>query len=124
MSIRLVHHLNVATQKLEETRQFYVQVLGLREGWRPPFSFAGYWFYAGDVPIVHIQQAKGPVTSSQVSALNHVAFQVDDLDGLLARLTAHGVDYKEFPVPGSPIRQAFFEDPNGVRLEFNYTPPA
>ena len=30
MSIRLVHHLNVVTERLEETRRFYVDVLGLR----------------------------------------------------------------------------------------------
>ena len=122
MSIRLVHHLNVVTQKLEETRRFYVDVLGLREGWRPPFSSIGYWFYVDDVPIVHIQQADGAVTSSHVSALNHVAFEVDELDELLARLSDHGIAYQELPIAGTPIRQAFFDDPNGVRLEFTYAP--
>ena len=122
MSIGLVHHLNIVTEKLEETRRFYVDALGLREGWRPPFSSVGYWFYAGEVPIVHIQQAEGPVTSSHVSALNHVAFEVDDLDSLLTRLSSHGVAYEERPIRGTPIRQAFFDDPNGVRLELSYTP--
>ena len=123
MSIRQVHHLNIVTEKLEETRRFYVDALGLTEGWRPPFRSVGYWFYVGEAPVVHIQQAEGAVTSSHVSALNHVAFEVDDLDSLLARLSAHGVVYEELPIAGTPIRQAFFDDPNGVRLEFTYAPP-
>lgn len=119
MSIRLVDHINVATQKLEETRRFYVDVLGLTEGWRPPFSFEGYWFYAGERAVVHVQQAPAPVAPSQGSALNHGAFQVDDMDALLRRLDKHGVSYRAGVVVGTTIRQAFFEDPNGVRLEFN-----
>lgn len=123
MSIRLVDHVNIVTEKLQETREFYVRVLGLTEGPRPPFTVEGYWFYAGDRAVVHIQQAVRPVGSSHVSALNHAAFDVDDMDALLRSLDAHGVTYREVtiqgPTPTTQIRQAFFDDPNGVRLEFN-----
>lgn len=119
MTIRLVHHLNIATTQLEATRDFYVDVLGLTEGARPPFSSKGYWLYAGDVPVVHMQVSPIPVTGTAASALNHAAFLVEDMDLLLARLDAHGVPYRLTKVPGTEIRQAFFLDPNGVQLEFN-----
>jgi catechol 2,3-dioxygenase-like lactoylglutathione lyase family enzyme len=122
MSIRLVDHINIATPKLKETRDFFVEVLGLREGWRPPFEFEGYWLYAGERPVVHMQVANGPVGPSSASALNHFAFDVDDLDTLLARLDAHGVPYRAVDVPATRTRQAFLQDPNGVRLELNYRP--
>jgi catechol 2,3-dioxygenase-like lactoylglutathione lyase family enzyme len=122
MAIRIVDHINIATEKLEETKAFFVEVLGLTEGWRPPFDFPGYWLYAGERAIVHMQAADRAVRPSKESALNHFAFDVDDLDSLLARLDTKGVRYRAVDVPGTTIRQAFLEDPNGVRVELNYRP--
>src|SRR4051812_673459 len=122
MSVRVVDHINIATEKLQETRDFFVDVLGLQEGFRPPFDFPGYWLYAGERAIVHMQTADRAVRPSKESALNHFAFEVDDLDSLLARLDQHGVRYRAVDVPGTKIRQAFLEDPNGVRVELNYRP--
>ena len=42
-----LNHVNIDAQNLEETIAFYVQAIGLAEGWRPPFGFAGAWLYAG-----------------------------------------------------------------------------
>jgi catechol 2,3-dioxygenase-like lactoylglutathione lyase family enzyme len=122
MSIRLVDHLNIVTEKLAETRDFYVKVLKLEVGWRPGFASEGYWLYAGERAVVHIQQAVHPVGPTEACALNHAAFIVDDFDGLVASLKAHGVAYDETCVPGSSVRQAFFLDPNGVRLELSDDP--
>ena len=119
MTIRAIDHINIATPRLEETRAFYVDVLGLIEGDRPPFDFAGHWLYAGGFPIVHMQLSPRDVTPSTLSGLNHAAFQVADFDALIARLEAAGVRYTKVFVPGTTIRQAFFMDPNGVRLELN-----
>lgn len=117
--IRLVDHINIATQRLEATRAFYVEVLGLVEGPRPPFASAGYWLYAGERPVVHMQEAPKSVGPSDASALNHAAFEVADFDAMLERLKLHGVDYHLTTIPGSSVRQVFFHDPNGVRLELN-----
>lgn len=119
MTIRGIDHINIATTKLEETRAFYVDVLGLTVGERPDFDFPGYWLYAGGFPIVHMQLSPREVGSSTLSGLNHAAFQVADFDALIARLEAAGVRYTKVLVPGTQIRQAFFMDPNGVRLELN-----
>ncbi|WP_293907372.1 VOC family protein [Phenylobacterium sp.] len=119
MTIRAIDHINIATTKLKETRDFYVDVLGLTEGDRPPFDFPGHWLYADGFPIVHMQLSAKEVTSSALSGLNHAAFQVADLDAVIARLEAAGVRHTTLLVPGTTIRQAFFQDPNGVRLELN-----
>jgi catechol 2,3-dioxygenase-like lactoylglutathione lyase family enzyme len=119
MRIVAVHHINVATTRLEETRAFFVDVLGLVEGPRPDFPSAGYWLYARGVPIVHMQQSTAPVGASNLSALNHAAFQVADFDAAIAKLEEHRVSFDLMNVPGTTLRQAFFLDPNGVRLELN-----
>lgn len=119
MSVVAVHHINIVTERLEETRAFFVDALGLQAGPRPPFASAGYWLYANEIAVVHIQQAPGKVGPSHLSALNHAAFQVADFDAALARLSRQGVSFDLTQVPGTALRQAFFLDPNGVRLEFN-----
>jgi catechol 2,3-dioxygenase-like lactoylglutathione lyase family enzyme len=117
--IRQIDHINIATEKLEETRAFFVDVLGFEDGPRPDLNFTGHWLYAGGRAIVHLQPAKGAVGPSRASALNHAAFEIGDLDALTARLTAHGVAYRTIHIPNAPVRQLFLEDPNGVILEFS-----
>ncbi len=124
MPIEGLDHINIVTPRLETTRAFLVEILGLREGGRPHFEATGYWLYAGDRPLIHIQEARIPVGSSHVCALNHVAFRVTDFDELVARLRAREVPVDVRTVPGTTVRQAFFDDPNGVRLEIGETPEA
>jgi catechol 2,3-dioxygenase-like lactoylglutathione lyase family enzyme len=121
--IRVIDHINIATEKLAQTRDFFVEVLGFEEGPRPDFGVPGYWLYAGGRAIVHLQLARGPVSASRESALNHAAFEVSDLDALAARLDKRGVAYRMNQSPGAPVRQIFLEDPNGVLLELNSRRP-
>src|SRR6185369_12386142 len=60
MKITGMNHFNVLTDDVEATRKFYVGVLGLTEGERPPFKFPGLWLYAGGHPILHISGARLP----------------------------------------------------------------
>lgn len=121
--IRVIDHVNIATQRLEETRAFFVDALGLEEGPRPDFGFPGYWLYAAGRAIVHLQLASEPVGPSATSALSHAAFEVADLDAVAARLDAHGIAYRADAPPGGPVRQLFLEDPNGVLVELNAPTP-
>jgi catechol 2,3-dioxygenase-like lactoylglutathione lyase family enzyme len=116
MPIQTLHHVNIVTERLEETRRFYVDVLGLEDGDRPPFSVEGHWLYANGTPLVHLQV--GDATSpSDENALNHFAFRVTAFDDLLERLALLDVPFRVSPIPGRRERQAFLADPNGVRIE-------
>jgi catechol 2,3-dioxygenase-like lactoylglutathione lyase family enzyme len=121
--IGLIDHVNIATERLDETRDFFVDALGLEVGPRPDFGVPGYWLYAGGRAIVHLQLAREPVLPSARSALNHAAFEVADLAAAAARLDARGVPYKTFAPPGGRVRQLFLEDPNGVFVELNSPTP-
>ena len=113
-------HINIATDKLQETRDFFVEVMGLTERWRPAFSFPGHWLYAGDKPVVHLVARAEAGAAGEAVALNHVAFAIRDIEAVAAHLTAHDIRYTEIAVPDSPIRQLFLKDPNGVIIELNY----
>jgi catechol 2,3-dioxygenase-like lactoylglutathione lyase family enzyme len=123
MTIRTIDHINIATPKLQQTRDFFVEVLGLEEGDRPPFDFAGHWLYAGGRAVVHLQEAPAGLGPSDESALNHFAFEIADYEAMIARLDAAGAVYRAKAVPGRPTRQIFLSDPNGVRIELNHRAP-
>ena len=116
MAITL-NHVNIDAQNLEETIAFYVQAIGLAEGWRPPFGFPGAWLYAGETPVVHLTLA-GLGTTSGGARVAHIAFAFDDLDAAQKRLDQLGLRYSP-PTrqPGTGLRQIFLVDPNGVAVE-------
>ena len=118
--IRDLDHINIATPLLTQTRDFWRDVMGLIERWRPDFPFDGHWLYAGDRPVVHLMERPTAGVGSDRATLNHVAFAITDIAAARARLTALGVAFREIGVPNAPILQLFLRDPNGVTIELNY----
>src|SRR6202007_3128839 len=108
-------HVNIVTPKLKETRDFFVEVLGLTEGDRPAVGFDGYWLYAGDKAVMHLQSMDfSPDGRGPSGPLDHAAFDVGDLKIARERLSQHGIKFAEVTVrPG--WGQLFLKDPNGVR---------
>ncbi len=129
MAITGLEHYLVLTSDIDATRDFYRDALGMSQGARPPLGFPGYWMYVGATPVIHIaewntytahSQGKDiPVTAPAAStgAFDHVAFNADDFDGVMARLTQHGVAPARNLVSKSGMRQLFVFDPNGVKIE-------
>jgi catechol 2,3-dioxygenase-like lactoylglutathione lyase family enzyme len=134
MPLSKLDHVLVLTEDIEATRDFYRDALGLEVGDRPPLEFPGYWLYAKGVPCVHVADRTAYTAHSQrtgipasppadgTGALDHLAFSGDDHDEAVARLDRSGVEAKRNTVPGIGMRQLFFEDPNGVKIEINVTP--
>jgi catechol 2,3-dioxygenase-like lactoylglutathione lyase family enzyme len=54
MPLTQLNHVTVRTNDLEGTRDFYSEVLGLKDGSRPPLAFPGYWLYCGEQAVVHL----------------------------------------------------------------------
>ena len=40
-----MNHFTVIAEDKQKTLDFYVGLLGLKEGWRPDLGFAGAWLY-------------------------------------------------------------------------------
>jgi catechol 2,3-dioxygenase-like lactoylglutathione lyase family enzyme len=121
MAVRAVDHINIGTDRLDETRAFFRDALGLTDGWRPNFPFGGAWLYADEVAVVHlVDLGDQPKRPSSEAALDHFALRIDDYDAAIARLDASGVKYRAIDIPDTPIRQVSLRDPNGVNIELNY----
>jgi catechol 2,3-dioxygenase-like lactoylglutathione lyase family enzyme len=122
-----LNHVNIRTRDLEMTRDFYANVLGLEEGFRPPFDNPGYWMYAGDMPVVHISPSEPDSPARTVpegmgTGLDHFAMWGEGLSEQLATLERHGIDYNKRLAGGGRVVQVFFLDPNGVQIELGFDP--
>lgn len=120
------NHFNLTAERrlLDELREFYIEIVGLEPGARPPFTKFGYWLYAGGQPVLHLTEAlphEAPHLNT-VSTFNHAAFSCTDLDEVTARLLTHGIAHQLGDVPQSGGRQLFFRDPAGNGVEL-HSPP-
>ena len=122
MSILGIDHINIATPAplLEQVRDFYQEILGLQDGFRPAFSGPGYWLYAGSKPVVHLSERNEQFTRGGQGHLDHVAFEGRDLDAMRGRLRRAGVDFRHSYIQELELDQLFFTDPAGTGLEVNF----
>jgi catechol 2,3-dioxygenase-like lactoylglutathione lyase family enzyme len=121
MSIQAMNHFTVLARDLEATKAFYIGLLGLTEGPRPPFDFPGAWLYAGDQALLHIVAGR-PVPDPPAGVLDHMAFSADQLGDTVARLKQHKIDYVLRRQPGYGPWQLFCHDPNGAKVELDFSP--
>ena len=124
MAVDVLQHINIHAADVERSKDFYVRILGLRVGPRPPVESVGYWLYLGAQPVIHLVQiqADGPLAQGK-SAIDHVAFHGTDLVSTRGVLHAEGVSFREAVIPHDRSIQLFFHDPDGVKIELNFDPP-
>lgn len=131
-----IHHVNLEARDVPATARFYTDILGMHlrdwvfpetRGYLPGDpdklalltdtreSHTGLHLIAPDPEF-----ATRNAMQHNPSIGGHVALHVDDLDGVIARLTAAGIPHSvtgEFAIPG--LRHVYVEDPSGNLLEIN-----
>lgn len=119
--------IRVRPQDVDALRDFYGDVLGLRSGKRPDFSFPGHWMYLGETAVVHIAGTLDPAgppapvgAPGSTGRFDHVSFRTEGLDATEAHLRARGIAFQGTPVPGTDLYQMFFYDPAGVKVELTF----
>ena len=135
MTLSLLDHCSIRTVKLDETRDFYVDALGMTDGDRPDFDFPGNWLYLDGKAVVHLvgvdpDDPSGleaylggsidPASLQGSGAFDHLAFRGKGAATMIERLKARGVAFRERQVPGMDLFQIFVTDPNGITVELNY----
>ncbi len=110
-----INHVLVRASNLETMNRFLVDAIGLEMGERPPFPFAGSWFYSDGKPIVHVIHDLSAGNTD--GAIDHVALEGADYDTLLAALARHDINYAERNIPQSGEHQVFVSGPDGLKVE-------
>lgn len=117
-------HYNLRASRivLDRLRDFYVDVIGLRLGYRPPFKSFGYWLYVGDQALLHLSEASPQEVRppNVVNTFDHVALSCTGRTEMEARLRQHKVEFTRDEVPLTTQSQLFFSDPAGNGVELNF----
>ena len=118
-----INHIQLVAEKdlVMKLRDFYCDVVGLSEGFRPAFERFGFWLYIGDKDVLHIITPKeGDGRSPQKSSFDHVAFKTANYQAVLKKLESLNITFEEKPIPGMTAHQIFLCDPAGNRVELNF----
>ena len=118
-----INHIQLVAEKdlVIKLRDFYCNVVGLQEGFRPVFERFGFWLYIGDKDVLHLITPKnGDDRSPQKSSFDHVAFKTVDYQDVLKKLKLLNIPFEEKPIPGMAAHQIFLRDPAGNRVELNF----
>ncbi len=115
--------VNIFTQDIEKAEAFYGGTLGLpvlkRYGKMP-----GVEFETGNLTIAVMQPDAFGLEFS--ASKQPIAFQVEDVAAARKQLEAEGVTFLGDTIDSGVCHMAFFDDPDGNRLELHqrYAPPA
>lgn len=109
-----LHHVHFFNPKNAEMRDWYVKTFNAKPREGPQFVSA-------DLPgiALNFSASAAPVVGTQGRALDHVGFEVKNLEAFCKKLEADGiklaVPYRQVPALGIAI--AFFTDPWGTYIE-------
>jgi catechol 2,3-dioxygenase-like lactoylglutathione lyase family enzyme len=133
MPLSHLEHFLIQTADIDATRDWYVRVLGMREGWHPDFKFPVVWLYLGDTDVLHLTQGGANTSENRKKYLgqqsdalsgsgvvDHVAFRCSGLPQRIDHLKREGVAFTQRMVSDQGLYQLFLLDPNGVKIELNF----
>ena len=118
-----INHIQLVAEKdlVIQLRDFYCNVVGLTEGFRPAFERFGFWLYIEDRDVLHlITPKKDDGRSPQKSSFDHIAFKTANYLGVLQKLQSLSIPFEEKSIPGMTAHQIFLRDPAGNRVELNF----
>ena len=113
-------HISAPRKLLIQVRDFYCDVLGLTEGFRPKFPKNGFWLYAEGKPIIHLVESHEHHRNEKQGFFDHFALQTSGLAKVLEKLDGTGTEYRTSHVPEIGLSQIFCKDPSGIGVELNF----
>ena len=109
-----LHHIHFASQNVDEMQAWYVKMFGAEPGMRGSFE-------AADLPGVNLTWSPSDesLTGTQGRALDHIGFEVENLEEFCRRLEGMGITFDRpyAEIAALDLAFAFFTDPFGTYIE-------
>jgi glyoxylase I family protein len=119
-----IHHVAIICSDYARSKDFYVKVLGLkivREVYREARQSYKLDLAINDhyqIELFSFNQVPARPSQPEAAGLRHLAFEVDDLEVVIANLAAKGVVTEPVRIDEfTGKRFTFFADPDGLPLE-------
>ena len=122
MEIKYLDHFNIRApkEKLREVKDFYINVLGFKVGFRPELSGPGQWLYAGSNAIVHLSEDENQTSRKGKDYLDHIALRCVGVNEFAKKLKEYSIRYRPAYIPELDLTQLFFDDPVRITVELNF----
>ncbi|HZI25682.1 MAG TPA: VOC family protein [Chryseolinea sp.] len=119
-----LNHIAMYVHDLKQSTVFYENILKLKQIPEPFHDGKHTWFTIGAAGSLHlIQGAPASITRDKN---DHLCFSVKSIDGFIANLNKHKVEYTNWPgtekaptVRVDGVKQIYFVDPDGHWIEIN-----
>eukprot|EP01031_Cornospumella_fuschlensis_P044402 gene44402-54300_t len=119
-----VHHIAIICSDYEKSKDFYVNTLGLeivkevyraeRKSYKLDLSVGGVY----QIELFSFENPPPRTSRPEAAGLRHLAFEVDDLNKVVAELNSKGVVTEDIRVDAyTGKRFTFFADPDDLPLE-------
>ena len=120
MQLKRLDHINVETNRPEDTIRFYEDVLGFVNSpeRRPALAPPGTWLFLDDDPVVHVNFVVHDSPGNS-GTINHVAFEGSGYTMICSQLDDLGISYRTVESPRFHLQQIYVKDPNGLMIEIN-----
>jgi catechol-2,3-dioxygenase len=117
-----IEHINISAPMdlLTQVRDFYCNILGLTEGFRPQSTIGGFWLYFGERALIHLAESSEHYHNERQGYFDHVAFQTTGLENIITKLNAAKIEFTHDYFPEINMTQLFFKDPAGTGVEVNF----
>jgi len=124
LGLKRIHHIAIICSNYEQSKQFYVEVLGLtilqevyraeRQSYKLDLEIAGQY----QIELFSFPDPPARPSRPESVGLRHLAFAVENIDKAVAHLNAHGIITEPIRVDEyTQKRFTFFADPDGLPLE-------
>jgi glyoxylase I family protein len=124
MKLKRIHHVAILTDRYEESKIFYTQILGFtiinetyrseRDSFKLDLALEGNYC----IELFLFPEYKERNSFPESKGLRHLAFAVDDVEAWVGFLRSRRVDVQDVRTDEITNRKfAFFYDPNGQPLE-------
>jgi len=124
MEISKIHHIAILTDRYEESKRFYTEILGFeiinetyrkeRDSYKLDLAIKGRYC----IELFSFPDFKERNSFPESKGLRHLAFAVDNVEEWIAFLRSKMVDVQDVRIDELTLRKfTFFYDPNGQPLE-------
>lgn len=118
-----LRHVALCVRAFEDTKRFYVEVLGFRVEWEPDADTA-YLTSGSDNLALHRAPAASKARARTLDHLGIVVCAAADVDAWARHLEARGVALASRPrTHRDGARSLYIHDPDGNRVQIMHHPP-